>query len=209
MAVTPPPPCRRASDAACLETVVDLARRCRYEQAHTHQVTRLSLALFDELADLHGLGEDERFWLQCGAMLHDIGWCEGQKGHHKTALARILEAEGLALHGRDRLLVANIARYHRKALPRSAHGPFAALDAEDQRRVRVLAGILRVCDGLDRSHSGLVRRLACDVLPDRVVVRCEVVGPAAAEEWAAMRKADLFEDALGRKLTIDVGSVPV
>jgi alpha-galactosidase len=46
--------------------------------------------LFDELQPLHLLGAQERFWLNAGALLHDIGWIEGQKGHHKTALRTIL-----------------------------------------------------------------------------------------------------------------------
>ena len=203
------PPCRRRKDAPQLEAAVRLARRCDYEQQHTHQVTRLALALFDELQPLHEYGEDERFWLQCAAVLHDIGWMEGQRRHHKTALRIILEKDDLPLSKRERLLVASVARYHRKALPSDRHEHFAALEPSDQKRVRVLAAILRVADGLDRSHQNLVGRLSCDISGGKIAVRCSVSGPAAAEVSAARKKGDLFEDVFGRKLTIDTAGKPV
>ncbi|TLN24103.1 HD domain-containing protein, partial [bacterium] len=75
---------------ACLR----LAQMMEYEADHTHQVTRLALRLFDETVELHKLGELERFWLQCAGLLHDIGWVEGWKGHHKTSL-RIIQTTQL------------------------------------------------------------------------------------------------------------------
>ena len=92
-ASTPPvPPWGNAEKERRLQAVLQLAKDCDYEEEHTHQVARLSLRLFDELEPLHRLGPKERFWLRCGALLHDIGWIEGRKGHHKTSLQLILDA---------------------------------------------------------------------------------------------------------------------
>ncbi len=73
-----------------LSTVLRLAQTCDYEANHSHQVTRLALRLFDELESLHHLGQEPRFWLECAGILHDIGWIEGWRNHHKTALRVIL-----------------------------------------------------------------------------------------------------------------------
>ncbi len=198
-----PAPPGPSEDGPRLEAVLALARRCDYEREHTHQVTRLALELFDELADLHGYGPPERFLLRCGALLHDIGWIEGRQGHHKTARRLVLEADDLPFSDRERRIVALVARYHRKGLPKPKHADFAALGAEDRRRVRVLAGLLRVADGLDRSHLDRVRRVRCDVADDgAVAVWCESAGPMAAELAAAEKKAELLRDALGRTVTI-------
>jgi exopolyphosphatase/guanosine-5'-triphosphate,3'-diphosphate pyrophosphatase len=191
-----------AGGDARLEAVAELARRCGYEREHTRQVTRLALVLFDELRGLHGYGPWERFLLRCGATLHDIGWIEGQKGHHKTARRLILEAEDLPFTERERQIVALIARYHRKALPKAKHPGWADLDAADRRRVRVLAGLLRVADGLDRSHLSGVRHLRCETACGEVVVRCDADGPLEAELAAADKKADLLRKALGRPVTV-------
>ena len=100
-----------------LEAVLALAKKCNYEREHTHQVEKLALQIFDQLVELHHLGGQERFMLRCGALLHDIGWIEGQKGHHKTALRIIMENTALPFDFRDKSIIALLARYHRKALP--------------------------------------------------------------------------------------------
>jgi putative phosphoesterase len=186
-----------------IKAVLQLAESCDYEAGHTHQVTHLALQLFDELQALHQLGEEERFWLRCAGLLHDIGWVEGQKGHHKTALRLILEAPLLLFNTRERLIIGSIARYHRKALPDEAHDHYAALQPSDRQTVCVLAGLLRVADGLDRTHASAVRNLACEITSHRIVVRCEVQHPAEAEQQTALDKGELFEQVFERRLAID------
>jgi putative phosphoesterase len=186
-----------------MRAVLQLASSCDYEAGHTHQVTHLVLQLFDELQSLHGLGEQERSWLRCAGLLHDIGWVEGQKAHHKTALRLILEAPLLLFDTRERLIIGSVARYHRKALPDKAHEHYAALQPSDQKIVRVLAGLLRVADGLDRTHQSLVKNLACVITSKKIMVHCDVQRPAEEEQQAALDKGELFEQVFERKLVIE------
>ena len=187
-----------------VESAVALAESCGYERGHSQQVTRLALQLFDGLRQLHGLGDAERLLLECGAVLHDIGFAEGAKGHHKRARRMILEAEGLRLGERDRRIVALLARYHRKAEPSEEHAEFAMLTGRDREIVRALAGILRVADGLDRTHTSACRSLACEDRGGSLLVRCRVPGPAESEAWAAKKKGGLLEEVFGRELKIEM-----
>ena len=182
-----------ASSEEVTEAVLAFARQCQYEVEHAHHVTRLALRLFDTLQALHGLGEPERRWLEWAGLLHDIGWIEGQPRHHKTSLRLILEGVLLPFSARERLLVASVARYHRRGLPSNKHKHFAALDAADKQRVRTLAGILRVADGLDRTHRSVVQDLTCDVAPEQIVIRCMTNGDTVEEYRAARDKGRLFE----------------
>jgi len=180
------------------------ARRCGYDRPHTEQVTRLALMLFDKLAALHGLGGPERFLLNCTGLLHDIGWCEGAKAHHKTAMRLILADRAIPLDERERAIVACVARYHRKAGPRGRHECFAGLSDEDRRTVRLLAGILRVADGLDYTHGAVVRDLDVEVHPGQVEIVCHTDGDGAGELASARKKADVLEQALGRVVSLRV-----
>ena len=137
-------------DSPAMESALALAKECKYEREHTHQVERLALEIFDQLGRLHKLGRAERFLLRCAAILHDIGWLEGQKGHHKTALRIIMDSPILRFDFPRRRIIGLIARYHRKSLPKEQHTYFRDLDAKDRNIVRKLSGILRVADGLDR-----------------------------------------------------------
>lgn len=186
-----------------LHAVLRLAQSCDYEVEHTHQVERLALRLFDELRPLHNLGTQERFWLQCGAILHDIGWIEGKRRHHKTSLRIIMRSPDLPFNKRERRIIGLTARYHRKALPKKKHRHFKKLDSEDRDVVRTLAAILRVADGLDRTHEGLVERISCKISTREILLRCAVSQPATAERAMALEKGVLLEQVFGRPLAID------
>ena len=190
-------------DESSLDTMLHLAESCDYEAGHTHQVTRLTLKLFDELRPVHLLGAQERFWLNAGALLHDIGWIEGQKGHHKTALHTILHTQLLSIGNGDRLIIGSIARYHRGALPKKKHGHFAALRPPQRRMVSVLAAILRVADGLDRTHQSLVDGLSCEITPEQILVKCSVNRPAEVERLFALKKGRLLEKVFERDLAVE------
>lgn len=188
-----PPPELDAGVAAALA----LARACGHDEAHTLQVTRLALDLFDALQPRHGLGAEARRWLQIGALLHDIGWCEGPRGHHKTAQRIVLESPALPFAARERAIVAAIARYHRGALPEAGHEGFAGLDAAAQQAVRATAAVLRVADALDFAHRGLVREIVCGVDGARITLRCAVTAPLDGELARVAAKADLWRDVFG------------
>jgi exopolyphosphatase/guanosine-5'-triphosphate,3'-diphosphate pyrophosphatase len=174
-----------------------------YERGHTEQVTRLAVELFDALSGLHGRGDDDRRRLRYAALLHDIGVPEGTQGHHKRALERVLAAPDLPFDRRERLVVGSVARYHRKALPSREHEHFAALSAQDRERVRCLAAILRVADGLDRSHRNLVRHVTAEVRPGEILVRYEAAALPDEDLAAALKKGDLMEAVFGRRLRIE------
>ncbi|MGH9248723.1 MAG: hypothetical protein ACRD0W_04290, partial [Acidimicrobiales bacterium] len=102
-------------------------------------------------------------------------------------------------------LIAQVARYHRKSVPREKHPEFAALDPDDQHRVRVLAGLLRAAVGLDRNHAGRVSSLACGMGADgAMVVEIRPVPGAdvSLELYAAKQRTDLLSEVIGRRVEV-------
>jgi putative phosphoesterase len=183
-----------------LKVVRRFARECNYEQQHSEHVTSLALNLYDELKPLHKLTSEDRFVLNCAGLLHDIGWIEGQKGHHKTAMRLILDSQSLPFTDNQRRIIALIARYHRKALPKASHSLFSQLSRKDKQKTRILAGILRVADGLDRTHTNAVTSVACDLKGNDVLVRYKASGPSTFEMEAAYKKSDLLKRALDKNI---------
>lgn len=184
------------------QDVLRLAKACRYERKHAEQVTRMALRLFDELQGLHRLGRTERSWLKAAGLLHDIGWIEGRKKHHKTARRIILETPLLPLGLQERRILGEIVRYHRKALPQLGHLGFRTLAMDNRKVVQVLAGLLRVADGLDVAHASVVKTLTCRITRTRIAALCRVAGPADAERSAALKKGRLLENVFHRKLMV-------
>ena len=189
-------------DESARERIEAFARPLDPDPAHSHQVARLSLLLFDGLRGVHGLKGRDRPLLEAAALLHDVGWSRGGKGHHKHAYDLIRRGEDLPFPEEDRNLVAAVARYHRKALPRARHRAMRDLSPKDRRRVRWLAALLRVADGLDVEHRGRVQGLRCRFRDGVPLLEVRSEEPPEAALRAADRKADLFRRLHERNLVM-------
>ena len=179
--------------AAC----ITLGRRLGFEEEHSRQDARLAVRLFDLLVDLHHLEDEYRDLLYCAAMLHDIGYVEGYWGHHKTAYRLIIEANLPELTEREKLIVANVARYHRGAKPKAGHKGFAALSTEDQDVVTALGSILRLADGLDRSHTDAVRDVDAWLEGDQLTISVDCPFGCGSELWAGEKKGRFLGEVFG------------
>ncbi len=192
----------RAAIERTIEKVIEFGRGCGFEESHSMHVTRLGLEIFDQIKGEFNLYDYERFLLHCGSLLHDIGWSGGSKGHHKSSMRMILNEGGLDFNDDDRVKIALIARYHRKALPKKKHGHYGSLNKSDKYIVGILSGILRIADGLDRSHVGLVKSVNCEVMYDKMVIECVGAGVLSAEFAAAGKKSDLLSKMIERDIVL-------
>jgi exopolyphosphatase / guanosine-5'-triphosphate,3'-diphosphate pyrophosphatase len=189
-------------------SVLQLVELMDEDPQHSSQVARLALQLFDETGSLHGLHDDSRELLEAAALLCNIGLHVSHAAHHKHSYYLIRNSEHLTgFTDHEIELIAQVARYHRKSLPRQKHEAFAALSPSDQRRVRVLAGLLRVAVGLDRNHAGRVAHVRCR-LGDGPRLTIEVVPKAdqdvSLELHAAIQRRELLEEALGMRVDVAV-----
>ncbi|MBZ0166723.1 MAG: YfcE family phosphodiesterase [Candidatus Omnitrophica bacterium] len=191
-----------SADDAVLKEVIKLARSCDYEKEHSHQVTKLALRLFDELTELHQLGARHRLLLQSASLLHDIGWIKGRLRHHKTARDIILQSYNLPLTKEERLIVALVARYHRRSVPRRTHKYFADLTELQRNDLKKLAALLRVADGLDRRHMSAVRNVTCTQQKATVCLQIESDDFSDVEKEAALKKADLFREIFRKEIVL-------
>jgi exopolyphosphatase/guanosine-5'-triphosphate,3'-diphosphate pyrophosphatase len=149
--------------------------------------------------------------LEAAAVLHDIGMVVGYAKHHKHSRDIILGADLQHVSRRDKLVLANIVRYHRRVGPRKTHSAFVALSPKDQHLVRVLAGVLRVADGLDRSHESLVTGAGVAFKKTTVTITAAPRNPAdrlSRELRAARSKSDLLASVLDRKIQFVAAANP-
>jgi exopolyphosphatase/guanosine-5'-triphosphate,3'-diphosphate pyrophosphatase len=140
--------------AAAREEVLALMQALEEEPHHVQHVAELSLRLFDELEDLHGLDDHNRLILEAASMLHDIGWSAAPDGHgHHRQSARLIREHGWKIFNAESVtLISQVARYHRKSMPELEHENSPCHSAE-RLRGQQLAALLRIADGLDRGHQ--------------------------------------------------------
>jgi exopolyphosphatase / guanosine-5'-triphosphate,3'-diphosphate pyrophosphatase len=182
--------------------VLDFARSCHHDEEHSSQVARLALHIFDALAAPAGFSDKERRMLEAAALLHDVGYFISYSGHHKHSYHLIRHADLFGFTPREREIIAHVARYHRKSLPKKKHESFIRLTLPDQQLVMRLGGILRLADGLDRRRNGMVSALECSLSRSAFTVNVSGEGDISVELFGGKAKGDLFEAAFRKKLVL-------
>lgn len=186
-----------------------LIKKYENEPSHCRQVTKLVLAIFDSTkAVLHNYDENERNLLKYGSLLHDIGYSVEADKHNKHSYNLIIQSKIDGLIPEELDIVANIARYHRGALPSKQHKNFSEIkDPERQKLIKVLSSFLRIADGLDRTHTDAIQTVKTIV--DKEMRQCTfIIHPRSinctAEIYAANKKKDLFEEHFNLKVNFRV-----
>ncbi|RJP32504.1 MAG: HD domain-containing protein [Candidatus Omnitrophota bacterium] len=164
---------------------------------HAFHVSYLSLRLFDQLVEIHACGSEERKLLECAACLHDIGWTVSRQKHHKHSMHIILNTDFPELTQREKEIVANIARYHRKAVPLQKHREYAFLVAEDRQIVKKMSALLRIAEGLDWTRNASIRDVICYLIGNECVATLVTDGDSSEERAMAQKKKKLFRDVYG------------
>jgi len=183
-------------------SVQHLADNYHYEKKHAHHVTNLALQLFDQTKNLHKLGEQARNYLEAAAILHEVGLFVSHTQHHRHSYYLIRNAELFGYSENEKEIIANIARYHRKSHPKMKHELYRFLSNEDRILVSKLSAILRIADGLDRSHASRIHRLKVQMLNRKIRIRIFHASKSRPELelWGGNNKKQLFETVYHRKI---------
>lgn len=187
-------------------SVVELGERCGYWSEHAHQVSRLALSLFDQTRSVHGLSDREREWLEFGALLHDIGVHISYERHHRHSYYLIKNGDLRGFDPQEIEIIALLARYHRQARPKKSHDGYGALPGPLRRAVRTLAAMVRLAEGLDRSHAQAISGIDLYPRDDDYLARLRAAGDAELELWAAHRHVGALEAILEKPVRFEVAS---
>ena len=182
-----------------LRSVVQLLTKFKANGTHARHVAKLALALWDGFRDAHRLPAETRELLQYAALLHDVGAAVGFDGHAEHSAYVIRNGNLRGLSALEVQLVANVARYHGKARPRKRDRAYAELPKPMRRAVRWLAAMLRVAEGLDRSHYQLIKGVRVARRGDRYAILVSARRDAQLELWAARRRSEWIGELIGGK----------
>ena len=193
-----------SSGDASMRSVRLLAERCDDRPEHSENVARIATNLFDSLQPHLGVDLEDRRLLEYAALLANVGVVISHSKHHLHSYYVIRNSELVGLADRDIEIIAQVARYHRKGLPKDDHPEFARLGDGDKHRVSALAGVLRVAVGLDRTQDGRVKKLKTSVSDDDVTIS---FAPSKKHDnelniYSAMERRSLLERVLNRRVRV-------
>ncbi len=200
----------RASDHAAepldrMRSARHFASNCRYEEQHSNHVANLAVEIFDQLVQQRpealgsAGGAQGRDLLLAAGVLHDVGYFINYSKHHKHSYHLIVHSDLAGFTHRELEIIANVARYHRRSEPKTRHPNFAKLPDADRRIVRALSAILRVADGMDRTHTQSVRKVRLTIHGGEALFTADAEQEPAVDLWGAERKSELFARQFGLK----------
>jgi exopolyphosphatase/guanosine-5'-triphosphate,3'-diphosphate pyrophosphatase len=182
--------------------VEEMCRRFGVSLDHARKVAHISSLLFTALEPLHRLPPAAGKVLEAAAYLHDVGHYVSSIGHHKHSYYVVLHSDMPGFTDRERVQIATLCRYHRKALPNAVHGAYQSLSAEEKRILSLEIPLLRLADNLDRSHEQRIQALDCRLRNGDVLLQVHSKGDIDLEQWGAERAGDLFRQVYDRQISI-------
>ncbi len=174
------------------------------DEKHVEHVVNLSIQLFKQLRVLHKFPRQYLRVLKVAATLHDCGMRIKYYNHQRHSCYMILNANLYGVSHRDIVLAAFTACCHKKedinVYEWARYKDI--LNEDDMEIVKKLGVILRIAESLDRSMSGTVKSINCDILGDSVIMKTEVDGDAALEIRNAMAASAEFKKSFHKNLEI-------
>ena len=203
------------ADMAAKGVGTDLARLSREQRREVERVVGRFAAslpqarrvggfaqlLFARLQPLHQLALSYAKLLEAACYLCEIGHYINDSGHHKHAYYIVANLDLAGFTNDEREFIANLCRYHRKAMPSPSHPEFQTLAATERRPMTDLIPVLRLADNLSRGPDDL-ELVNCEIQNSRVLVNLRSAREPDLAEWAASRVSEVFEQIYGRSVVV-------
>ncbi len=174
------------------------------DEKHVEHVVNLSIQLFKQLRVLHKFPRQYLKILKVAAMMHDCGMSVKFYNHQRHSWYMILNATLYGVSHRDIVLAAFTACCHkREEINAYDWARYRDIISDDDLDiVKKLGVMLRIAESLDRSHSGTIKGINCDILGDSVIMKTEIEGDATLEIKNAMSAATEFRKSFHKNLEI-------
>ena len=181
-----------------LSLLYSIGERYQYDEAHSRQVAKLALAMFDKLGKHHGLDSHSRILLQATALLHDIGKYVSLRSHSLYSYMLIMSCDILGFSEMDKKIVALASYYHAHRLfSGKRHAEVEEMSPEIMPLVAKIAALVRLADAMDRSYKQKIKSCRVNVKNGVMKVEAVTFEDLTIEEWTFASKASFFEEVYG------------
>lgn len=181
----------------------NISKRYMGSKKRSETLEMLVLTIFDSMKRIHGLGKRERLMLRLAALLHDCGRYISLTNLGECGYDIIMSTEIIGLSHLEREIVANVVRYNHMELDSYEElGKTTTLDRKSYLVIAKLTAILRVANGLDRSHKEKFRNVSVGLQKDELIITVKTNTDITLEQGLFEHKAQFFEEVYSIKPVI-------
>ena len=183
-----------------------LAERCSVDIAHGSHVGELGTKILREICKYYTVNSTIERLLRAAGLLARVGNAVTYSKYHLHSYYIIRNADLMGFTDEEINVIALAARYHRKGTPKTSQAEFGSLSPERQDDVELIAGILRMASGLDRSHDQCVGDVTSTmekgVLTFVAKHQCSTTDLIELNLFTAQARVEMLENFLGDKIII-------
>ncbi|PSQ95683.1 MAG: Ppx/GppA family phosphatase [Bacteroidetes bacterium SW_9_63_38] len=190
-------------------SVHELAYRYNWEERHAQHAAATSTFLFDVCRPLYDGPDRDAELLEYASLLHDVGHLVSHDTHARHSRYLIENANLQGFQPDEIAIMSLVARYHRGRVPLASDEHYRQQSEAVQRRVRQLASLVRIAEGLDRSHFQNVTALRARLTDEALVLSIATKGDPQLEVWSGGEEGAMFEDEFARTLQVKPTAIDV
>ena len=156
---------------------------------------QIALTIYDSMKKVHGLGKRERLLLRIATLLHDCGKYISLVNLGECSYHIIMSTEIIGLSHIEREIVANVVKYnHMEFDYYDMMGKDSTVSTKDYLTIAKLTAILRVANGLDRSHKQKFKNVKTALKDEKLIITVDSSLDITLEKGLLARRAHFFEE---------------
>lgn len=177
---------------ACAQNI---SKRYMGSKRRGETLEKIAMTIFDSMRKVHGLGKRERLLLRIATLLHDCGKYISLVNLGECSYNIILSTEIIGLSHLEREIVANVVKYnHMDFSYREVMRQSDAIDREAYLTIAKLTAILKIANGLDRSHKQKFKDVKASLKERELVITVDASVDITLEKGLFTKRSDFFEE---------------
>ena len=185
-----------------LVCVRNISKRYMGSRKRGETLEKIALTIFDSMKKVHGLGQRERLLLRLAALLHDCGKYVSMVNLGECSYSIIMATEIRGLSHMEREIVANVVKFNHEEFEYYEVLRTSIMDREAYLKIAKLTAILRVANGLDRSHKQKFKDVKTVLKDDVLTITVDTNEDITLEKGMFSHRADFFEEVYSVKPVI-------
>ena len=177
---------------ACAQNI---SKRYMGSRRRSETLEKIALTIYDSMKKVHGLGKRERLLLRIATLLHDCGKYISLVNLGECSYNIIMSTEIIGLSHVEREIVANVVKYNHMDFDYyEAMGSDGALTREDYLTIAKLTAILKIANGLDRSHKQKFKNVKTTLKEEQLIITVDASLDITLEKGLFAKRAEFFEE---------------
>ena len=178
-----------------LACALNLSKRYLGNKKRSETLENIALTIFDSMKKIHGLGKRERLLLSLATILHDCGKYISMSNLGECSYNIILYTEIIGVSHVEREMLANVVKFnHLKFGYYDIITESSKLDKQDYLKIAKLTAILKLANGLDRSHKQKFKDIRVNLKDHNLVITVSTNEDITLEKGMLGDRSDFFEE---------------